>query len=123
MTSRLLSMISALFLLVASARAQTAPVAPAKPEIAVFDLKGEMGETPVDDSLALFGPPPPNLRDVVARMDKAAKDPDVKAVVVLEDDADFGIGQAEELLQAMKTLRDAGKDGDAHADDLMFKDY
>src|SRR5439155_23812529 len=70
-----------------------------------------------------FGQPGPWLRDVVGRMKKAAQDPDVKAVVVLCDSAAFGLGQAEELRQAMRRVRDAGKEVYAHADSMLLGQY
>jgi len=123
MTARIVSILSILLLTISTTKAQTASAPPPKPIVAVFDLAGQMTETPTDASLALFGPQPPNLRDVVSRMDKAAKDPAVKAVVILEDDASFGIAQCEELREAMKNLRDSGKDVYAHADELEFAQY
>jgi protease-4 len=123
MTPRILSLLSILLLTISHALAQTPAPPPPTPIIPVFDLAGSMTETPVDASMALFGPPPPNLRDIVTRMDKAAKDPNVKAVVILEDDAVLGLAQCEELRQAMKNLRDAGKDVYAHADSMEFLEF
>jgi protease-4 len=94
-----------------------------RPVVAVFDLAGEMSEQPVDNSLPLFGPQPPSLREVVSRMEKAAKDPDVKAVVVLGDDAEVGYGQSAEIRQAMQKIRTAGKEVYGHADALMMPQY
>ena len=71
----------------------------------------------------MFGKPGLSLRDVVARMDKAAKDPQVKAVVVLADDAAFGQAQAAELRQAFQKIRTAGKDVYGHADSLGMEQY
>ena len=94
-----------------------------QPTIPVFDLAGEMSEQPVDNSLAIFGPQPPSLRDVVTRMDKAAKDPAVKAVVILTDDASFGYAQAAELRQAIQNLRTSGKEVFGHADGVEMPQY
>ena len=94
-----------------------------QPTVPVFDLSGQLAEQPVDNSLPIFGPQPQSLRDVVSRMDKAAKDPQVKAVVVLADDAGFGYAQAAELRQAMQNLRTAGKDVWGHADGLDMSTY
>ena len=56
-----------------------------QPTVAVFDLSGQLSEQPVDNSLPIFGPQPKSLREVVSHMDKAAKDPAVKAAVILAD--------------------------------------
>ena len=93
MFARSLGLISAFFMAISVAGAEPATKPAAKPVIAVFDLAGQMGETPVDESMAIFGPPGLSLRDVVTRIDKAAKDPDVKGVVVLADESAFGLGR------------------------------
>ena len=77
----------------------------------------------MDNSLAIFGPPPLSLRDVVNRMDKAAKDPQVKAVVVFADDAAFGHAQAAELRQALRQIRAAGKEVYGHGDWLAMEQF
>jgi protease IV len=97
--------------------------APAKPIIAVFQLSGQLAEQPADDSSQLFGQPASWLRDVVMRMKTASEDPEVKAVVVLSDQASFGLPQAEELRQAMQGLQAAGKEVYAHSDSMMLGQY
>lgn len=104
-----------------SASPQTQPSG--KPVIAVFALTGELTEQPADDSSQLFGPPRPSLRDVVLRMKDAANDPNVKAAVVLCDGASFGLAQAEELRQGMRSLEMAGKEVYAHSDSMMIVQY
>jgi protease-4 len=94
-----------------------------QPVVAVFDLSGEMSEQPVDNSLPFFGPQPLSLREVVSRMDKAAKDPSVKAVVILADEAALGYAQGIEVRQAMQNIRAAGKDVYGHADGVMMPQY
>ena len=94
-----------------------------KPVIAVFQLSGEMSEQAADDRLPLFGTPGPSLRDMVSRMKKSALDPEVKAVIVLADNAVFGLGQTEELRQAMQRVQAAGKPVYAHSDSLMMQQY
>jgi protease IV len=123
MTARVICILSLLFLGLSFANAQPTPQPAQKPIIAVFDLAGAMGEEPVDNSLAIFGPPPPSLRDVVHRMDKAAKDPQVKAVVVFADGAAFGHAQAAELRQALRQIRAGGKEVYGHGDGLAMEQY
>ncbi len=91
--------------------------------IAVFRLEGKLTETPADDSLQLFNVPGTSLKELVARMDKAAHDPDVKAVVLLPDSASFGLAQVEELRAEMSVMRGLGKDIYVHADELLPAQY
>ena len=61
---------------------------PPKPRIAVFRLAGAVKETPTDEVFNFGGETGVPLETLVARMDKAAKDSAVKAVVILLDQAD-----------------------------------
>jgi protease-4 len=109
------------------------PAAPGKEEkktanvgtarIAVFRLAGPVTESPADDTFALGGPAGVSLKDLVARLKKAADDPAVKAVVLLPEGGSLGLAQAEEVWQAMRRLRAAGKEVYAHADSLTMREY
>jgi protease IV len=123
MIMRIICIASLICLSLSYATADPAAKPAEKPVIAVFDLSGSMAEKPSDNSLALFGQPNSSLRDVVSRMNKAAKDPQVKAVVILADDAAFGHAQAEELRQAFQQIRAAGKDIYGHGDWLGMEQY
>jgi len=94
----------------------------AKPVVAVFKLTQPLTETPgqQDD---LFSPPGVSLKEMVERMDKAAGDPSVKAVVVTVEGGGAGFAQIEELRQAMGRVRAAGKDVFAHTDSAMMGQY
>ncbi|MGE5611137.1 MAG: signal peptide peptidase SppA [Bacillota bacterium] len=95
-----------------------------KPTIAVFSLAGPITESPIDNPLPLFAPPGTSLKDLVTRMQKAADDPSVRAVLLLTaHDANIGPAQAEELRQAIRQIRSAGKDVYVHADELHLRDY
>lgn len=96
---------------------------PAKPRIAVFRLAGRVTESEVENPFSFGSPPGLTLKDLVARMKKAAGDPEVKAVVLLPDGGSMGLAQVEELRQAMKRLRSAGKGVYAHADSLGMGQY
>jgi protease-4 len=101
--------------------------APAKPKersvVAVFRLEGALTEVPADDSMAMFGAPGDSLKDLVARLAKAADDSAVKAVVLLPDTATLGLGQVEELRAALLLVRGHGKEVFVHADSLMTGQY
>jgi protease-4 len=93
-----------------------------KPRIAVFRLAGPVGEQSEEElfSLSTSGV---TLKDLVARMRKAAEDESVKAVVVLVEGGSIGLAQTEEVRQAMKRLRKAGKEVYAHSDSLSMREY
>ena len=107
---------------VAPSRAATPTTTPSQTTIAVFQLEGPITEAPSEE-LQLFGPKPSSLRELLKRMSDAAADDNVKAVVILSDNVEAGLGQIEEIRQAMKTLRDKGKDVYVHADHVGMRDY
>jgi protease-4 len=120
---------AAALLMAAAARADDADKAPpksatAKPTVAVFRLTGEVSETPGRQSLLALGSPgTPSLKEFVARIEQAAKDPAVKAIVILPEGGSTGLAQKEELRQALRQFQDAGKEVFAHADSLSMGDY
>jgi protease-4 len=91
---------------------------PPKPRIAVFRLSGSVQETPREEMFSFGGETGIPLETLVARLDKAAKDSSVKAVVLLLDQPQVGSAQVEELRQAIARVRSAGKDVIAHADTI-----
>src|SRR5262245_14727824 len=95
----------------------------AKPTVAVFTLSGELNEKPKSEDVLFGALKATNLKDLVARLEKAAGDPQVKAVVVLLEDAQVGTAQKEEVRKAIKKVREAGKDVYAHADSLQMGGY
>ncbi len=76
-----------------------------KPKVAVFRMAGPVGETPKEETFNFGGETGISLETLVSRMDKAAKDSAVKAVVILLDQATIGVAQVEELRQAIARLR------------------
>ena len=113
--------------LTGTAAQATADEPPAKPPVRnivpVFRLDGPVTEVPADQSFAMFGAPPTSLKEVVARLTKAANDSAVKAVVLLPDSAALGLGQVEELRAAVSLIRGHGKEVFVHADSLMTGQY
>jgi protease-4 len=91
---------------------------PPKPRIAVFRLAGAVQEKPRDEVFSFGGETAVPLETLVSRLDKAAKDSSVKAVVILLEDASIGSAQVEDLRQAVGRIRAAGKDVIAHADTI-----
>jgi protease-4 len=92
-----------------------------KSMIPVFNLASGLSESPEEVSFSL-GDTPVSLKDLVARMKKAAADPGVIAVVLSPGDG-LGGGQIEEIRQAMSQIRAAGKDVYVHADSLSMGQY
>jgi protease-4 len=122
----LLTAIAAAGLVSSSARAAADdPAANAKPRavIPVFRLEGPLTEVPADQTFAMFGVPGNSLKDIVARLRKAAVDPGVKAVVLLPDTAAQGLGQTEELRAALALVREHDKPVYVQADSLSLGQY
>jgi protease-4 len=94
-----------------------------KPKVVVFRLAGAVNESGREETISLGGVAPVSLRTLVERMDKAAKDEAVKAVVLLLDGGSAGAAQVEELRQAMDRVKAAGKPVFAHADELQMGQY
>jgi protease-4 len=94
-----------------------------KPTVAVFKLEGELTEQPAPDAFPFGSINQTSLKELIGHMNKAAGDSQVKGVVVLLEGASIGTAQKEEIRQAMKKLRDAGKEIYAHSDSLRMPDY
>ena len=94
-----------------------------KAVIPVFRLHGSYSESGGDDGFNLSGEQTIPLRDLIAKMKKAAGDPAVKAVVILCDSPSLGNAQIEELRQVMDQIKAAGKEVYAHADSVDMKNF
>src|SRR5207253_3924148 len=64
--------------------------------VAVFRWNGALSEPPPQEDLFSFGPQAESLKDLVARLRKAADDSAVKAVVLTADNGSEGMAQVEE---------------------------
>ncbi len=91
--------------------------------VAVFRLAGPLTEVPAEEVFPTFGPPGTSLKELVARLGKAADDADVKAVAILPETMRLGAAQIEELRAAMALVRSHGKEVYVHADSLMLGQY
>jgi protease-4 len=107
----------------AAAPAKPDKKADAKPVVAVFRLSGSVSELPADDFFSFAETSGSTLRDLVTRMKKAAKDPDVKAIAILAQGGTAGLAQTEELRQALSLVQAAGKEIYAYADSLTMREY
>src|SRR5688572_10172577 len=91
--------------------------------IAVFKLDGPVTESPPDEMAVIFGGEKgTSLKDLVAHLNKAANDPNVKAVVFLPAASGIGMAQVEEVRQSIQNLRSKGKDVYAHCDSMGMRE-
>jgi protease-4 len=103
--------------------AATSPVQAAGKTIPVFTFKGVLTEKPAAEDIP-FGPlEVESFRDLVVRIDKAAADPKVPAVVVFYENAGLGYAQLEELRLAFDRLKAKGKKIYSHSDWTMTGGY
>ena len=105
------------------AEAQGNAAATNKNIVAVFSLSGPLTEIPADETFAMFNVPGISLRELVKRLDKAARDPAVKAVVILPDAAAMGLGQVEEVRAEIAQIRGHDKEVYVHGDSLLMGQY
>jgi protease-4 len=120
-----------MFALAAGGLLPTAPAASAadkdkksdKPTVAVFRLDGTVSEEPKADDLGFGGDKGVSLKDLVERLNKAAGDDSIKAIVMFAEGGTIGTAQREEIRQAMAKVRASGKAIYAHSDSLHMADY
>ncbi|HYO08201.1 MAG TPA: signal peptide peptidase SppA [Tepidisphaeraceae bacterium] len=94
----------------------------ARPVVAIFELDTPIMEQSSADAFP-FGPQPVSLRELVRRLNHAADDEKLKAVVLLADRVRAGPGQVEELRQAIARVRAKDKEVFVHSDSMQFGEY
>ncbi|HOA73699.1 MAG TPA: signal peptide peptidase SppA [Phycisphaerae bacterium] len=77
-------------------------------KVAVFRLSGELPEAPAQFSL--FKIDQINFYELLNRLNKAKRDPKVKAVILLFDEPQIGWAQRQEIRQTLLGLKAADKD-------------
>ena len=109
----------------ATAAPSTQPNKTSNPTVAVFKLDRDLSESGGGSGglSALFGEPPVTLHELIDHMNKAAADPNVKAVVLLREGGALGSAQLEEIRQAMSKLQTAGKPLYVHSDSMIMGEY
>ncbi|WP_437202863.1 signal peptide peptidase SppA [Planctomicrobium sp. SH664] len=126
-TGRVCSLVTAIALAwLIFGSAATARAADEKPTtpgtVAVFEFNSPITDQPKSDD-GLFGTATgESLRALISRLDKAGKDDNVAAVVLLLDSPSMSTFQSEELQQCIKRLKDK-KPVYAHADSLTTGSY
>ena len=89
----------------------------------VFRLDGALSESPSELAHLLGETKPQTLHELVSRLDQAAQDSQVPAVVILLESPEIGLAQTQELRQAMGRLRQAGKKVHLFAEALDMGTY
>jgi protease-4 len=105
---------------------QKAPAAPAaapvlSPRVAYFDLGQPVVEKPADFSIFASDQNVP-LRELLERMEKARRDPDVKAILFTLGGG-MNLAQALEVRDSLEMMRKAGKRTFVYADSYDAPDY
>ena len=96
----------------------------AKPPVAaVFGLKGNLLETPIPDDPLFGAVGHESLNSLISRLDKAAKDENVKAVVFILNSPELNYPQIEELREAIDRVKAGGKKVYAFSDSLDTRSY
>jgi protease-4 len=95
----------------------------APPVVAHFHLSGVVRESPVADPFGLTAGELTSLKDLVQRLDRASADGKVKAVILTFGGLQFGLGQLQEVRQAIEHLKAAGKKVYVHAEAMDTRTY
>ncbi len=93
------------------------------PVVAHFHLSGELSESPMEYPFNLMAGQLISLKELIARMEQASTDNEVKAVVLTFDSMNFGFGQLEEIREAINRIKAAGKKVYVHAEGMSIFVY
>jgi protease-4 len=94
-----------------------------EPLVVHFHLSGMLSEAPMVDPFGFMAGQITSTKSLIGRMDKAAEDEAVEAVVLTFDNMYFGFGQMEELHRAMNRLHEADKRIYVHAGGMTTGTY
>lgn len=92
-------------------------------QIAYFEIKGQLTETPVKIPPLFGNEPPLSLKSLLERFKEARQDPDVVAVVIDLQEALLGMAQLQEIHAAMRKFAAVDKEVFVHADALTTGRY
>lgn len=93
--------------------------APSLPDNAVLQLDLTVAPAAKPGMPPLFDPdPPPDLRQLLAAIERARTDPGIKALSATVGGAGFSVADAQELAGAIRRFRESGKPAVAFAADL-----
>ena len=88
-----------------------------------LDVGGEIAEEPAGGFGALFESRPPSLRSLVEAVDRAAKDPSVRGLVLRVGPLDAGWARVQDLREALLRFGRAGKPSWAHLEYAGNREY
>ena len=88
-----------------------------------LDVGGEVAEEPAGGLGALFESRPPSLRSLVEAVDRAAKDPSVRGLVLRVGPLDVGWARVQDLREALVRFGRAGKPSWAHLEYAGNREY
>ena len=88
-----------------------------------LDLSGDMPEGPSPDGLALFENRPPSIRALVEAVDRAARDRQVRGLLLRVRPLGTGWARVQELREALVRFRRSGKPSWAHLEDASNLEY
>ena len=91
-----------------------------KAVVAVFSLYDAISEAPQPDDPLMGSIGVESLKDLVARLNKAGEDRDVKAIAVMLGGNTMGMAQLEEVHTALVKIREQGKPIYMYADSMTF---
>jgi protease IV len=88
-----------------------------------LDLGGELPEQPASGLSGFFESGAPSLRALVEAVDRGARDPQVKGLLLRVGSLDAGWGKVEELRDALVRFRKSGKPSWAHLESAGNLEY
>ncbi len=92
-------------------------------QVAVFRIHGKLREAPMDSGFGWMPDMPLSLHDLLNSFKTARKDNDLKAVVLTFEQPIFGWGQMQELRQAIRDMREAGKEVHCYLEEVNAATY
>ncbi len=96
---------------------------PGGAQVLSLELAGDIPEEPASGLSGLFESRPPSLRGLVEAVDRAAKDPAVKGLLLRVASLDAGWARVGELRDALVRFRRSGKPSWAHLEFAGNKEY
>jgi protease-4 len=91
--------------------------------VPVFTFDRALTEKPPGDELLLGALGAESFQQLVARLEKARDDQQVKAIVFFADSVQLGNGQIEEVRHVLDAMKQAGKELYVHGDALSMGSY
>ena len=91
--------------------------------IAHIRISGVLAEAPLNSGPSLYAPPAGTLKRLIERIESAAEDDTVEALLFTVGTPALGMGQLEELVNAIDVFKASGKEVFAHGTSLQTGGY